>query len=94
MPLGLKHYQYDHILYVLHVNGKNLIVSIYVDDLVLTRNNLDLILGLERQLAKTFLMTNLGILHYFLGLQVFPLYDGVFISHSKYDLDILNIFKV
>ena len=53
-----------------------------------------LILGLKRQLAVTFEMKDLGILHYFLGLQVFSLSDGVFISHSKYALDILNHFKM
>jgi hypothetical protein len=39
-------------------------------------------------------MTNLGILHYFLGLQVLPLSDGFFISQSKYVVDLLTHFKM
>jgi hypothetical protein len=39
-------------------------------------------------------MVNIGILHYFLGLQVLPLYDGLFTSKSKYVMDILTHFKM
>ena len=39
-------------------------------------------------------MTNLGILHSFLGLQLFPLFKGIFISQSKYALDIFKCFKM
>lgn len=80
MSLGFKHCEFGHSLYVLRVNGNTLIVVVYLDDLVITRNNLDIILGLKRQLVATFVMIDLGIMHYFLGLQVFPLFDGVFIS--------------
>ena len=38
-------------------------------------------------------MTDLGLLHYFLGLHAFPLSDGIFISQYKYALDLLNHFK-
>jgi hypothetical protein len=39
-------------------------------------------------------MTDLGLLHYFLGLQVLPLTDGLFISQSKYVMDLLTHFKM
>ena len=71
-----------------------MIVTIYVDDIVMVGNNLDLILGLKRQLAATFEMIGLGILHLFLGLQVLPFPDGIFISQYKYDLDLLKHFKM
>lgn len=71
-----------------------LIVVFYVDDLVLTRNKPNLILRLKSQLADTFDMTDLGILHFFLGLQVLPLTDGLFISQSKNVLDLLNRSKM
>ena len=38
-------------------------------------------------------MIDLGILHFFLGLQVLPLLNGHFLSQSKYVLDLLNHFK-
>ena len=43
-----KHYESNNSLQVLHVHGDNLIVVVYVGDLVTTRNNPDLLLGLKR----------------------------------------------
>jgi hypothetical protein len=39
-------------------------------------------------------MTNIGTLHYFLGLQLLQQCDGFFISQSKYVMDILTCFKM
>ena len=71
-----------------------MIVVVYVDGLLITCNNIDLILGLMRQLVATFEMTNLGILHFFLDLQVLHLPYGIFLSQSKYALDILKLLKL
>ena len=92
--LGFKLCEFDHRIYILHVQGDTLIVVVYVDDLVITSNNPNLILGLKGQLSNFFEMTNLGILHFFLGLQVFPLSDRLFISQSKYVLVLLKCFKM
>ena len=88
--LGLKQCEYDHNIYVLHVKDDTFIIVVCVDDLVLTRNNPDLIFRLKSQLVDTFELTDLGMLHFFLGLQVFPLSDGLFISQYKYLLDLLK----
>jgi hypothetical protein len=94
LRLGFKWCESDHNLYVLHTNGDTLIVVVYVDDLLITGNNNDLILRLKKQLVDSFDMTDLGTLHYFLGLQVLPLCDGFFISQSKYVMDLLTHFKM
>ena len=65
-------------------------MALYVDDLVINGNNFDLILGMKKQLADTFEMTNLGLLHFFLGIQILQMNDGIFISQPKYDLDLLK----
>ena len=39
-------------------------------------------------------MTNLGNLHYFLGLQVLQTKEGIFISQSKYACDLLRLFHM
>jgi hypothetical protein len=65
-----------------------------VDDLLITINNIDLILRLKKQLADFFDMTDLSTLHYFLGLQLLPLCDGFFISQSKFVMDLLTGFKM
>jgi hypothetical protein len=71
-----------------------LIVVVYVDDLVITRNNIDLILRLKKKLVNSFDMTDLGALHYFLRLQVLPLCHGFSISQSKCVMDVLTHFKM
>jgi hypothetical protein len=71
-----------------------LIIVVYVDDLVITGNNIDLILILKKQLVDSFYMIDLGILHDFLGLQVFPLFDGLFLSQCKFVMDLLTHFKM
>ena len=92
--LGFKHCEYDHSIYVLHVDGNTLIFVVYVDDFVLTRNNVGLLFRLKHQLYDTFEITNLGILHLFLDLQVLPLLDGIFASQSKYVMDLLKRFNM
>jgi hypothetical protein len=47
---GFKHCESYHCIYVLHVNGKTLTVALYVDDLDITRSNVNLILGLRKLL--------------------------------------------
>ena len=62
--LSLKHCDYDHNICVLHVDGETLILALYIDDLVITRNNVNLILGLKKQLIETFEMIDLSLLHF------------------------------
>jgi hypothetical protein len=71
-----------------------LIVVLYVDDLVITHHHSDLILRLKKQLVDSFDMRDLGIMDYLLSLQVLPLSDGLFISQSKYVMDLLARFQM
>jgi hypothetical protein len=45
-------------------------------------------------LKKKFEMTDLGFLHYFLGLQVLQNNAGIFLSQSKYACDLLCRFHM
>jgi hypothetical protein len=51
------------------VEGKILIIVIYVDDLILTGDE-QLIRSCKEDLAKEFEMKDLGLLHYFLRLEI------------------------
>jgi hypothetical protein len=92
--IGFKCCEYDHSLYVLNTNGDTLIVVVYVYDLFITGNIIALILRMKNQLVDSFDMTDLSTLHCFLGLQVLPLCDDLFISQSKCVMDILTSFKM
>ena len=45
-------------------------------------------------LQDSFLMTNLGLLHYFLMIEIFQSPSGITITQSKYALDLLSRFHM
>ena len=51
-----------------------------------------MIQSVQRQLMAQFDMTDIGLLHYFLGLQVHQSLDGIYIYQQKYSLDLLQCF--
>ncbi|XP_012833182.1 PREDICTED: uncharacterized protein LOC105954057 [Erythranthe guttata] len=62
----------------------------YVDDMVITGNNPSLVQNLISRLFKEFSMKDLGDLHYFLGVEVQSYDKGLFLSQTKYVLDLLQ----
>ena len=77
--LGFSKSEVDPNLYQIVVEGKLLIILLYVDDLILTRDEL-LILSCKEDLGREFEMKDLGLLHYFLGLEIWQRSDGLFVS--------------
>lgn len=69
-----------------------LILVLYVDDLIVTGSSSSLIQNVQQALMEHFDMTDLGLLHYFLGLQVLQPSKGIFIFQQKYALDPLQRF--
>ena len=67
--LGFSKSEVELNLYQIVVEGKLLIIVLYVDDLILTGDEL-LILSCKEDLAREFEMKDLGLLHYFLGLEI------------------------
>jgi hypothetical protein len=64
-----------------------------VDDLFLTGNGKHIV-DCRRKLASKFEMKDLGMMHYFLGLEVWKKPDEIFLSQGKYAVEILKIFKM
>nr|UBX54621.1 transposon Pol polyprotein [Lupinus angustifolius] len=71
-----------------------LIVSLYVDDLIYTGNNIKMIIEFKEDKMKTFEMTDLSLMHYFLGIEVNQKEEGIFISQKKYTEELLKKFKM
>ena len=67
--LGFTKNEADAHLYQIVVEGKDLIIVLYLDDLILTSDE-QLIHSCKEDLAKEFEMKDMGILHYFLGLEI------------------------
>ena len=53
---------------------------IYVDDMIITGNDDEEIIDLQKHLANEFEMKNLGGLKYFLGIEGARLKQGIFLS--------------
>jgi hypothetical protein len=63
---------------------------LYVDDIIITASSTPLLQRLLDRLHSEFTMTDLGDLHYFLGIAVMRSSDGLFLSQRQYAADILQ----
>ena len=79
----------DHTLFIKRRKEKITCLIIYVDDMIITGDDVEEILQLKEHLATEFEMKNLGDLKYFLGIKVLRSGKGIFISQHKYVLDLL-----
>jgi hypothetical protein len=91
MSLGFIKNVIDLNLYYKTINGKSLILVLYVDDLFLTGTE-SLIVECKYALASEFEMKDLGMMHYLLGLEVWQRTDEIFLSQGKYIVEILKKF--
>jgi len=65
---------------------------VYVDDLSMTRNNESYIASTKKEPRKGFEMSDLGYIHYYLGIEVTQHPKFIFLSQKKYIGDLLNKF--
>ena len=66
------------------------ILVLYVDDLLLIGSSMELIGWVQSQLTSRFSMIDLGLLHYFLGLEIWQHKSGIFLSQKKYASKLLE----
>ncbi|XP_049367923.1 uncharacterized mitochondrial protein AtMg00810-like [Solanum verrucosum] len=71
-----------------------LIMSLYVDDLLVTGNNTRLVEEFKEEMMQIFEMTDLGLMTYFLGMEIKPSKSEVFICQKKYAKEILKKFQM
>nr|GEU56097.1 retrovirus-related Pol polyprotein from transposon TNT 1-94 [Tanacetum cinerariifolium] len=83
-PLGFRDYAHPD-------NGiDTAYLLLYVDDIVLTASFEGLLLRIIGSLHQEFTMTDLGPLNYFLGIPLTRDSSGLFLSHKKYAIEILE----
>jgi len=75
-------------------NSNTLIVSLYVDDLIYMGNNKEMTQEFKKDMMKTFKMINLGLMHYFLGIEISQENEEIFISQKKYTESLLKKFQM
>jgi hypothetical protein len=91
MSLGFAKSDANLNLYYKVVDCDLLILVLYVDDLFLMREE-RLIVECKRELASDFKMKDLGLMHYFFGLEVWKKPGEIFLGQGKYTVEILSRF--
>eukprot|EP00253_Pinus_taeda_P030491 PITA_30491 len=78
----------DNTVYTKKVGKSLIILVLYVDDLILTSSDPNLIKHVKSNLKNKFEMTDIGHFHYFLGLQVLKSKEGklLYLTHIHPDL--------
>ncbi|GKC95116.1 putative ribonuclease H-like domain-containing protein [Tanacetum coccineum] len=84
--------QIDKTLFIKRVKGDILLVQVYVDDIIFGSTRNEMFTEFKKMMHKTFQMSFIGELTFFLGLQVTQKDDGIFISQDKYVDEILKKF--
>ncbi|GKV30443.1 hypothetical protein SLEP1_g39251 [Rubroshorea leprosula] len=95
MQQGFKRSENEAILYVKDTNGGvQLLVSLYVDDFLITGSDVQAMEHFMLVMKKEFDMSNLGEMSYFLGLEIKQCGNGIFLSQEKYAQDMMKKFNM
>ncbi|KAE8690040.1 hypothetical protein F3Y22_tig00110929pilonHSYRG00026 [Hibiscus syriacus] len=87
---GYQQSKFDYSMFTKKKGDRLVVILIYIDDLLLTGNDLVLINELKDMLNCSFKMKDLGELKYFLGLEVLRSEEGIVLNQMKYALEFLK----
>ena len=80
----------NHSVFYKNSSSGIILLAMYVDDIVITRSDFKGILFLKSFLNNQFHTKDLGMLKYFLGVEVMRSKQGILLSQQKYVLDLLS----
>ena len=85
---------HEHALYTKMEKGDILLVCLYVDDLIFTGTNPRMFEEFKKAMAREFEMTDMGLMSYYLGIEVKQNKNGIFISQEGYAKEVLKRFNM
>ncbi|KAM1466444.1 hypothetical protein ACFX2I_031643 [Malus domestica] len=88
--LGFQSSYADSSLFIKHDGTSIVVLLLYVDDIILTGDSDEGVHSVIQQLTTEFDMKDLGLLRYFLGLEIEYHSQGLFVHQSKYVKDLLH----
>ncbi|OMO69325.1 Integrase, catalytic core [Corchorus capsularis] len=94
LQLGFQKSKNEATLYIKQSTSDLLIVSLYVDDLLVIGSNSELVQQFKSEMFEVFDMTDLGEMSYFLGMEISQSEQGIFINQNKYAGEVLKKFKM
>jgi hypothetical protein len=79
----------DYTVFYRHRGSCITILAFYVDDIVITGDDVEEIKNLKERLGRAFEVKDLGPFRYFLGIEIARSSKGIVLSQRKYVLDLL-----
>jgi hypothetical protein len=70
----------EHAIYVWRNGNMQLVVGVYIDDLIITDSDRNNIRSFKEEMVAAFKMSDLGLLHYYLGIEVKQSASGILLS--------------
>ncbi|GKA96102.1 uncharacterized mitochondrial protein-like protein [Tanacetum coccineum] len=92
--LGFVSSHHDSVLFVKQSSVGRILLSLYVDDMIITGDDCVGIKSLKLELAHRFAIKDLGLLCYFLGIEYASSPKGYLLFQSKYIGDLLNRARI
>ena len=81
---------YDSALFLRRTDKGTILLLLYMDDMIITGDDLNGIQELKDFLSQQFEIKDLGHLSYFLGLEITHSTDGLYITQAKYTSELLS----
>lgn len=94
--MGFKNSKVDPCLYILDKNNidKNIYIVLYVDDLIISTKNKEILQVYKNNLMQKFQMTDLNEIKVFLGITVERTENTISLNQSTYLQNVLNSFSM
>jgi hypothetical protein len=70
---------FEATLYIKKTNNDNLIISLYVDDLLVTGSNAQQVENFKQKMMQAFEMTDIDLMMFFLGMEIKQSKNEIFI---------------
>jgi hypothetical protein len=90
LSLSFKRCISKHGMYTRGNTKCRLVVGVYVDDLIITRSIMQVLNSFKKEMCRSFKMSDLGVLSYYLGVEVQQSRDGIAIYQGAYARKILE----
>jgi hypothetical protein len=84
VSLGFQRSSSEHGIYTRSSGAARLVVGVYVDDLIISGASSDTITEFKRDMMRLFSMSDLGLLTYYLGIEVNQTKAGITLCQSAY----------
>jgi histone deacetylase 1/2 len=90
IDLGFRPSRADTSLFIFNKGGIFMYILVYVDDIIVVSSTEQATTTLLKDLQKDFALKDLGDLHYFLGIEVNKVRNGILLIQHKYATDLLK----